>query len=147
VANIDVDLAPALRAVIGQLSRRLRPTGAGASLTPTQTSVLFTLVRVGPLPLSELVDLEGLNPTMLSRVIGALAQDGLARRSPDPSDRRGAVVEATAPGRRLRERIHRERNQALRAQLDHLPAEQRESLARALPALEALAEALRRQRA
>ena len=37
-----------LRAVIGRLGRRLRPTRAGSGLTPTQISVLFTLVRDGP---------------------------------------------------------------------------------------------------
>ena len=55
-----------LRAVIGRLSRRLRGTSAGAGLTPSQASILFTVVRKGPIGLSELAELESINPTMLS---------------------------------------------------------------------------------
>src|SRR5579872_2805074 len=95
-----------LRAAIGRLSRRLRPTVAGSGLTPSQTSVLFTLVRLGPLRLRELAQIEGLNPTMLSRIAAQLCEDGLISRSADPVDRRAAFVRATPAGRRIRERIH-----------------------------------------
>ena len=44
-AALDPDAADRLRAVIGKLSRRLRPTVAGSALTPSQISVLFTIVR------------------------------------------------------------------------------------------------------
>jgi hypothetical protein len=49
----DADRTARLRAVIGRLGRRLRTTSAGSELTPTQTSVLFTIVRLGPLGLGE----------------------------------------------------------------------------------------------
>jgi DNA-binding MarR family transcriptional regulator len=131
-----------LRAAIGRLSRRLRPTVAGSQLTPSQISVLFTVVRFGPLRLSELAEIESLNPTMLSRLSGQLVESGLIRRSADPGDRRAAFVEATASGRRLRKRIHRERTQALSAHVDQLDAAQREALWAALPVLEELAQRL-----
>jgi len=51
-------------------------------------------------------------------------------------------VVATAAGRRLRERIHRERTEALSAHLQELDRDQRELLWRALPVLEELAERL-----
>ncbi|HUH80923.1 MAG TPA: MarR family transcriptional regulator [Solirubrobacteraceae bacterium] len=131
-----------LRAVIGRLSRRLRGTSAGAGLTPTQTSILFTVVRRGPIGLSELAELESINPTMLSRITAHLVEEGLLQRTVDPSDRRAARVAATAVGRRLRERIHRERTEALAAHLQQLDREQRDLLWRALPALEELADRL-----
>jgi DNA-binding MarR family transcriptional regulator len=134
--------AARLRAAIGKLGRRLRPTAAGAGLTPSQISVLFTVVRFGPLRLSELAEIEGLNPTMLSRLSGQLVEWGLIRRSADPGDRRAAFVEATASGRRLRKRIHRERTQALSTHVDQLDAAQREALWAALPVLEELAQRL-----
>src|SRR6202035_4998652 len=77
-----------------------------------------------------------------SRFIGQLADAGLIRRTADPDDRRAALVEATAQGRRLRERIHRERRRALETYVDELDDEQRETLWRALPVLEELAERL-----
>jgi DNA-binding MarR family transcriptional regulator len=131
-----------LRAVIGRLSRRLRPTVAGSGLTPSQISVLFTIVRLGPLGLSELAAIEGLNPTMLSRITAQLCDSGLIRREADPSDRRSANVLATASGRRMRERIHRERTRALSAHIEQLDEHQRQALWHALPVLEELAEKL-----
>jgi DNA-binding MarR family transcriptional regulator len=131
-----------LRAAIGKLSRRLRPTVAGSGLTPSQTAVLFAVVRLGSVGLTELADAESLNPTMLSRVTAQLCDAGLIRRSADPEDRRSAFVEATSAGRRMRERIHRERTQALSAHVEELDQAQLEALWRALPVLEELAERL-----
>jgi DNA-binding MarR family transcriptional regulator len=131
-----------LRIVIGTLSRRLRGTIAGSGLTPSQISVLFTVVRTGPIGLSELAELEDINPTMLSRITANLSDAGLLARTVDPEDRRAARVAATSAGRRLRERIHRERTQALAAHVDRLDGDQRQLLWRALPVLEELAEGL-----
>ena len=105
--------------------------------------MLFTLVRDGPLPLTELAERESLNPTMLSRLLGGLCEAGLALRSADAGDRRVAVASATASGRRLRERIHRERSEALAAHLAELTPQERRAIVEALPALEALAERMR----
>lgn len=134
------DMPARLRAVIGRLSRRLRHTVAGSGLTPSQISVLVTVVRRGPLRMAELAELEAINPTMLSRITGQLTSSGLIVRTEDPRDRRAAVVEATAAGRRMRGQIHRERTAALQAQLADLDAADRDALAAALPALERLAE-------
>jgi DNA-binding MarR family transcriptional regulator len=142
LGSADAEAAARLRAVIGKLSRRLRPTVAGSGLTPSQISVLFTIVRLGPLGLSELAEIETLNPTMLSRITAQLSDSGLIRRSADPEDRRAAFVVATAAGRRIRERIHRERTQALRAHVEELEEHEREALWHALPVLEELAERL-----
>ncbi len=131
-----------LRAVIGRLSRRLRPTLAGSGLTPSQTSVLFTVVRLGPIGLSELAAVESLNATMLSRIAAQLCESRLIVRSCDPNDRRQARLEPTAAGRRMRERIHRERTSALSAHVQALEESQRQVLWEALPVLEELAERL-----
>ncbi|MGO9762782.1 MAG: MarR family winged helix-turn-helix transcriptional regulator, partial [Solirubrobacteraceae bacterium] len=131
-----------LRVVTGRLSRRLRPTVAGSGLTPSQISVLFTVVRLGPVGLSELAQVESLNATMLSRITAQLCDAGLIVRSADPGDRRSANVAATAAGRRIRERIHRERTRALSAHVQELDEQQRKALWNALPVLEELAQRL-----
>jgi DNA-binding MarR family transcriptional regulator len=145
--QISTDSASRLRAVVGKLSRRLRPTLAGTGLTPTRISVLFSIVRLGPLRLSELADVEGLNPTMLSRVIAELGREGLVQRATDPADRRAALVEATEAGRRMREQILSERSDVLSVQLGALSAAERRALEEALPILEELAERLKGRRA
>lgn len=146
--KIDTDTPARLRAAIGRLHRRLRPTaaGAGAGLTPTRTSVLHTIARRGPIRMSDLAADEGVNPTMLSRVVGEFAEAGLVTRVCDPGDRRATLVNLTAGGRRLAERMRRERTDALSLALGGLNASDRRALEHALPALEQLAEALKARR-
>jgi DNA-binding MarR family transcriptional regulator len=141
-ADTQTESTARLRAVIGRLSRRLRPTVAGSRLTPSQISVLFTIVRLGPLRLSEVAEIESLNPTMLSRITAQLCDAGLISRSADPGDRRAAFVQSTAAGRKMRERIHRERTLALSRHVEALDEHEREVLWNALPVLERLAEML-----
>jgi DNA-binding MarR family transcriptional regulator len=138
--EFDAEAVDRLRAVIGKLSRRLRTAVATAGLTPSQLSVLFTVVRRGPLGLSELADIEAMNPTMVSRVTAQLCEAGLIRRELRADDRRAATVVATAAGRRLRERVHIERTRVLSEYVDELDQAQRVALLRAIPALELLAE-------
>jgi DNA-binding MarR family transcriptional regulator len=130
------------------LSKRLRPTKAAvdAGLSPTRLVVLLTVSRRGPLRLSELAESEGINPTMLSRVTADLVEAGLLERSSDEGDRRAAWVKATAAGKRLAERIRRERTDALKLALARLADADQEAIAQALPALEELAEALKGER-
>lgn len=141
--------APRLRAAIGRLHRRLRPTAAGtaAGLTPTRLSVLFTIVRCGPIRLSDLAGEEGLNPTMLSRVVADFAEAGLVTRVSDPGDRRAALVEATSEGRALCERMRGERTDVLDLALASLDEQELRALEQALPVLEKLARGLKGRRA
>lgn len=136
--------APArLRAAINRISRRLRPTKAGSGYTTTEVSVLETIALRGQTRLSDLADAEGLNPTMLSRVVHKLEYEGLIRRVPHPADKRASLVEASAAGRRLFERIRTERTDQLTLELDVLDPEDRSRLLAALPVLEELAERLK----
>jgi DNA-binding MarR family transcriptional regulator len=146
--TLELDTTVRLRAVIGRLSRRLRPTDAGtvAGLTPTRISILLTVVREGPVRISDLAEAEGINPTMLSRVISDLVEAGLLERVSDERDRRAARVETTRSGRGLAERMRRERTDALILALESLTAADRRQVELALPSLEALAEQLKRRR-
>jgi len=145
---IDADTAVRLRIAIARLSRRLRPTAAGAAagLTPTRVSVLLTIVREGRIRISDLASAESLNPTMLSRVISDLVDAGLVARVSDDGDRRAAWVQSTSAAKKLAERIRRERTRALNQALEGLSEDDRRILEQALPALEGLAEQLRDER-
>jgi DNA-binding MarR family transcriptional regulator len=105
--------------------------------------VLATAVREGPVRITDLAELEGLNPTMLSRIVGKLEAAGLVGRTPDPSDGRVAVLAATRKGRDLVGRVRRERTDALSLVIDGLDEDQRRALVTALPVLESMAEALK----
>ena len=148
LTDLDLETADRLRAVIGKFARRLRPTPAAvaAGLTPTRISVLLTVVRERTIRLSDLADSEGINPTQLSRAVAHLVDAGLIERSADEGDRRAAWLKPTTAGRRLTERIRRERTDALNSALESLRPDERERILTALPALEDLAERLKGDR-
>ncbi len=106
----------------------------------------MTVWREGPLGLSELARAEGLNPTMLSRVISNLVEAGLLERASDERDRRSAWVKATPAGARLAQRMRRERTDALNVALEALTDEERRKIERAIEALEGLATQLKERR-
>jgi DNA-binding MarR family transcriptional regulator len=140
------ETAARLRTAVGRLARRIRPTRVGAELTLTEATVLATTARNGPVGLSWLAREEGMNPTMLSRVVWRLEDAGLLARRPDPRDRRAALVDATPAGRTLHERIRAERADALSQLIEHLGVAEREALDAALPVLEQLARDLKDRR-
>jgi DNA-binding MarR family transcriptional regulator len=143
---MDTDDVARLRGVIFRLARQLNATSTGEGLTPTQASVLGLVAFRGPLGLAELTELEGLNPTMLSRVVRKLDEDGLIRRLPDPSDLRAVRVEVTPEGALVHERVRALRTQAVSDCLQRLPERATKELFQALPALEALADELKSAR-
>ncbi len=139
----DDDVAVRLRMAVARLFRRIERTRAGAALTPSETTVLSAVVRQGPLRLSDLARAEGMNPTMLSRIIRDLEEAGLVLRRADLVDRRAALAEATPAGRRLHDRIRSERSDALSAAIELLSPDENLALGAGLPVLEALAERLK----
>lgn len=139
---LDVESATHLRGVVSRIARRLNASATSEGLTPTQASVLGLIAARGPLGLAQLAELEGLNPTMLSRVVGALTSADLIVRTPDPADLRALQVAATAEGSRMHERIKSARARVVSDSAANLTGEQVQALMAALPALDALAEQL-----
>ena len=137
---MEADSAIRLRRVVLGLARRLNAASSGEGLTPAQASVLAIVVNRGPLGLAELTEIEGLNPTMLSRVVGRLDEIGLIVRTPDPGDLRSASLVATQRGQRVHQRILAQRAETVSRSAKRLTDEEHASLVRALPALERLAE-------
>jgi DNA-binding MarR family transcriptional regulator len=140
---MDADLVARLRGVIPRLAREFNDTSTGEGLTPTQYSVLALVRSRGPLGVAELTELEGLNPTMVSRIIKVLDEAGLITRMPDPSDLRAARLAATPEGEQMHDRVRAQRTQVLSERLRQLPPETAEALLAAVPAMEALAEAVK----
>lgn len=144
-ARLDAETPARLRAVVGKLARRLNSLARGSGLTPSQLSTLGVIAREGPIRLSELAEIETMNPTMLSRVVGALDEAGLVRRRPDPQDRRAGLLEVTATGRRTHDRLRAERGRVLSEGLVAMSDSDIAVIEAALPALEALVDAMSRR--
>jgi len=127
------------------MGRSLRLVHVDGNLSPSQREVLFTITRRGPVRLSEVAASEGINPTMLSRIVSHLESANLVTRTPDTSDARVMHLSSTDQGRALCKEIRNERTDALRSALGQLSEEQRNMLLDALPVLESLVETLNGQ--
>jgi DNA-binding MarR family transcriptional regulator len=131
------DVSGRLFLAVGRLSRSLRQAG-----TPGPghgaISALATLAAYGQLRLGDLAAKEGVAAATMSRIVAALVEGGLVSREPDPVDRRAWLATATEEGMRMVSGVRSTRVQELGRRIDRLSPEQQESLARALPALEAL---------
>ncbi len=69
---VDADNVARLRIALARTARWLDRNSATDGLSRTQLSVLGSTARRGPLGLGELAEIEGINPTMLSRVVSKL---------------------------------------------------------------------------
>lgn len=144
--RFDQDDVARLRIALARIARLLDRQSRGDSLTRTQVSTLATVARLGPLRISELAEFEGVNPTMLSRIVGKLEERGLLHRSPDPDDGRAARVEATAEGQELTVALRAERTRLLAEHLAAMPDADAAAVLAALPSLETLADSLQNPR-
>jgi DNA-binding MarR family transcriptional regulator len=140
---MDAEASTRLRVVIGRLARDLNASATDEGLTPTQSSALGLIARRGPIGPAEVAELEGLNPTMVSRVFSRLTELDLIERRPDPADLRTINVVITALGRQVQERIRDARAQIISSCMERLPDASLRKLLAALPALEELDAELR----
>lgn len=93
------DVAPALRAGVLRLARRLRGERDRAALSNTKVAVLSQLAREGSGTPSRISRDERQQPQSLTRVLAELETDDLIDRMPDPADRRQSVLALTERGR------------------------------------------------
>jgi DNA-binding MarR family transcriptional regulator len=136
------DSAARLRMAIVRTARRLRQEAAGAvgELTPTAAAALATVERHGPLTPSELAEIERVKRPTATRTLGLLSEAGLVERTPDPDDRRSALVSITAVGRDRLRRLRGRKNAYLARRMRDLPAADLATLDRAAEILEGILE-------
>jgi DNA-binding MarR family transcriptional regulator len=91
-------LASDLRVVAGQFMRRLRVEHRFSLM---QGAVLGRLDREGPLSTADLAAAERVRQQSMAQTVSELEAQRLVNRSPDPSDRRRAMLELTDEGRRI----------------------------------------------
>jgi len=94
----DETLAEAFWAVARRLRDTSQETLAPWDVNPSQLRALRVLRRHGVMRLSELSDRLRIAPRSATEVVDALESRGLARRRPDPGDRRATLVEVTGDG-------------------------------------------------
>jgi DNA-binding MarR family transcriptional regulator len=131
------DLAGHLRLTIVRTARRLRQE-AGTDLSPSLTAALSTVERHGPITPSELAARERIQRPTATRVLARLVEEGLVERTPDPQDRRSALVSATPAARELLAELRTRKTAFLAARLEALDPADRVVLDRAATILEGM---------
>ena len=139
VETLAAEVAAALERLIG-LFRSLSPA-SGLSLTAAAT--LATLERFGPSRLTWLAVREGVTQPAMTQLIARLQDAGLVDRAADPADGRVVQVRITADGLAVLASRRAVRAERLAGLLDRLSPDEREALATALPAMDALVNAQR----
>ena len=138
------DLAEHLDAVVLAVFRTT--TADRTQLSLTAAAVLARLQRSGPARLTELATGEGITQPSMTTLVARLVAQGLVDRAVDPADRRAVVLTLTPAGAELLARRRTDRTDRLAPYLAELSSEEREQIAAAMPALTALAGAVRRSR-
>lgn len=145
VTQADIPLterAAQLRTAIVRTARRLRQEAAAetSGLTPTSVAALATIERHGPMTPSEIAAIERVKRPTITRTLGCLEREGLIDRTPDPLDRRSALVELNGAGRERLRRLRSRKNAYLARRMRDLSAEEVETLERAAEILERMRE-------
>jgi DNA-binding MarR family transcriptional regulator len=80
---------------------RLKTPPDGLDLERGAYILLSRIAGGGPMRLSALADDVSLDVSTASRQVGALESAGLVARTPDPTDRRAMLIEATQTGQKV----------------------------------------------
>src|SRR6266498_5454373 len=106
---MDFAQADAINQAIRLLSLRHRARAATLltplGLHPGQEALLLELDRTGPRIQAQLSDALGCEPPSVTLMVRKLETTGHLRRTPAPADKRASVVELTAGGKALAERV------------------------------------------
>lgn len=138
----EPDFEAQLSALLGPLRRavlhRTRAAEGLPDLPEPQIELLRLLVATGGLTPTRAASELRMAPSTISNLVKTMAEAGLVDRKPLPSDRRGAILMASARARQLLDRYDRASAAMLREALDGLPASDRPAIGSALPALQRL---------
>lgn len=146
VTRFDPDDIHRLRIAVGRIARRMGLFASEEGLTRSQATLLTTVGRHTSLGVRELAEIEGLNPTMCSRMVSKLEAAGLLGRTYDPDDKRVVHVHITSAGQALADELRARRTALFAEHLAGLSEHHIDTLHAALPALEALSEAVAESR-
>ena len=136
--------AQRLRLAVGRFARRLRQLFLDDSgLAALELGVLQRLHLEGPLSPGHLARLEAVTGPAIAQTLRRLERDELVTTTPNPADRRGAVVAITRGGTTQLNSRKSDVVACIDSALDRslTPAERRQ-LIRAIPLLEKVSQAL-----
>lgn len=119
----DDNLASDLSLAVVRLARHLRGRRAASTVSLTQLSALNTLSQQGPMTPGAMAAQERVQPPSMTRVIASLADLGMVKRDPHPTDGRQIIVTLSDLGQKVIADETHAREAWLRGQLEKLDAD------------------------
>jgi DNA-binding MarR family transcriptional regulator len=132
------EVAARLAGAVGRINRRARTDSA--SLGYGIISALATIQAHGPLRPGDLSRIEVVTKPTMTRILTELEQRGFIAREADPTDGRAFMVSATDAGIAAVEEARSRRTGLVAELIEELPADDVAAIARALDALERVAQ-------
>jgi DNA-binding MarR family transcriptional regulator len=123
---------------VARLNRRLRQERQ-TDLTPTQLSVLGSILKLGPSTPSAIAAHERVQPPSITRTLTCLVDEGLAIREPHPDDGRQVLISVSDKGDAVLAEERVRRDEWLAQRLAELTTAERKILREATALLERLA--------
>src|ERR1043166_7140991 len=123
-SDVCTEIATLLHDQCSRLTRQLRNMELPQGMTPERLSALSVIDKRGPISVTALADKEMVRPATMSRMVSALVDEGLVKRSEDKNDGRGVLVTATPKGRRAYQRAQQVRLQHFSDALAELTPDQ-----------------------
>jgi DNA-binding MarR family transcriptional regulator len=124
-------LADVLHSAAIHLLRKLRREDAASGLNAPRLSALSVVVFAGPVTLGDLAGAEQVRPPTMTRIVDALAEQGLVVKKKNAQDGRSTLIHATAAGKKLLMQGRERRVRALSQQIAALGNGDRTALERA----------------
>ncbi len=130
------EVADRLHSAAILLLRRVRVQGGEPGISTPRLSALSVVVSAGPLTVGELAAAEQVRPPTMTRLVDALAREGLVTRSPHPMDGRSVLVSATPTGKLISTRGRARRIEELGIRMSTLGPQELAALDRAAELME-----------
>jgi DNA-binding MarR family transcriptional regulator len=128
VTTEPLAVANRLRPALLKLARELRRESHALGVTGGQVSLLIQIHKHRGIGVRDLAGLERMSPAAMSGYVDRLERAGLARRTPNPDDRRRQGLSVTAEGERVLRSVKSRRTAWLAARLEHLSPEELEAV-------------------
>lgn len=122
---------------VARLNRRLRQERR-SDLTPTQLSVLTSVLKLGAATPSAIAAHERVQPPSITRTLTCLVDRGLALREPHPDDGRQVLISVSGKGQTVLNEERDRRDEWLARRLTELTTAERKTLREAATLLDRL---------
>ena len=117
-----VDVVFDLMHVLQQALRKsLTERRLSDAITGPRLRILWTILKTGPMRMSEIALIMGVQPRTVTQFIDSLESAGLVARNPDPTDRRAVLIrlsEAAVPIVRMTREIIRDLNSKITGNIE-----------------------------